>query len=118
MSEPTKESTLVSHIVKAIRAEHPGTLVWKIHGGPMQEVGIPDLIACHDGVLVGIEVKLRRPGESDAALARRVTQHQQRQLARIREAGGRAGVATTVGEALLILTEGGSHRPQVDTYVM
>ena len=57
-----------------------GGLPYKIHGGDLyQESGIPDILACWNGLFFGIEVK--RPGEKPTAL-------QLAQGLRIKKAGG------------------------------
>lgn len=38
-------------------AEGRGWLVWKLHGGPMQQSGLPDLLMFKDGRTLAIEVK-------------------------------------------------------------
>ena len=53
--------------------------------------GIPDIIACVNGLYVGIEVK--KPGKLDT-----VSPIQQHQLAQIREAKGLALVASCVAD--------------------
>lgn len=51
------ESRLVGKILNFLNANYPG--YWqKIHGGPFQSRGIPDIIGCHRGRFIGIEVKL------------------------------------------------------------
>ncbi|MDL2207052.1 VRR-NUC domain-containing protein, partial [Eubacteriales bacterium OttesenSCG-928-N13] len=65
-----------------------------------QGAGLPDILAIApvSGRLVGIEVKRPKVG--------RLTELQKSQLARIEAAGGVAGVATSVEEALSILQRG------------
>jgi len=97
------ESVLVRSIVQAILREHPDAWVFKVHGSPYQMAGVPDLLVCIHGRLVAIEVKMPRPGESLAAALDRATPGQRHQIARIRKAGGSAGVVTSVtGVARLI----------------
>lgn len=91
------ESRIVSRIIAALNAL-PSTLVWKIHGGPFQAAGIPDIVGLHSGRFVGIEVKV--PGG-------KATKLQELTLARIEAAGGIAGIATSVDEALALI---GVHR--------
>lgn len=63
--------------------------VWymKVHGSMYQKAGVPDIIACVDGVFVGIEIK--RPGGKVSAL-------QQFQIDEINRNGGYAFVAYSV----------------------
>lgn len=72
----------------------------------MQEAGMPDLALCVQGRYVGIEVKLQRPGESYEHAWARVTAAQRNQLRRIVKAGGVAGVALSVEDALTIIEKG------------
>lgn len=87
------EADLVRKILKALRKEHPKDTWWKIHVGPFQERGIPDIIGCHHGRFIGFEVKL--PGKE-----KKLTMYQTRQLHLINEAGGYATTVTSVKEAL------------------
>lgn len=85
------ESTLQASIRSALLEAYPGSVVWKIHGGPMQAAGIPDLVGCIDGRFVGLEVKL--PGGEPTKL-------QAATLKAIRRAGGVGEVVTSIEEAL------------------
>jgi Holliday junction resolvase len=87
------EKDIVNAIKKALTRE--GAWVTKTHGS-LYSSGLPDLIACYKGRFVGIEVK--RPETRHT-----VTERQQAVLDRISAAGGLAGVATSVEEALAIL---------------
>ena len=75
---------------------------WLFHpvGGPYQEPGIPDLLICIDGLLVGMEIKFVHPGESRAHARNRATVQQRKKIRDIIAAGGMAGVVTSVEEAL------------------
>lgn len=88
---------LESAIVRSILAELK-PLGWfvKIHGGPYQSAGIPDIIGVMGGRFVAIEVK--RPGEVPTPIQRLV-------MRRIAEAGGIVGVATSVAEARAIIED-------------
>lgn len=59
----------------------------KIHGSMYQKAGVPDIIACVDGVFIGIEVK--RPGGIVSPL-------QQLNIDDINRSGGVAFVAYSV----------------------
>lgn len=98
--KPTTEAGLVRAITKEIVRRWPASVVYKIHGGPQQEVGIPDLLVAVGGRLVGIEVKHQKPGESRRAALARVSAVQQRQIDRLRAAGCVAGVALSPDEAV------------------
>lgn len=105
MSEPTNEAGLVRVITKEIARAWPASVVYKIHGGPQQEVGIPDLLVIVSGRLVGIEVKYQRPGESRKHALGRVSAVQSRQIERLRSAGAVAGPALSVGDAFSLIEE-------------
>jgi Holliday junction resolvase len=92
MTQP--ESRLRTAIAAALHAKGARTI--KYHGSIYGESGVADLLACYQGYFVAIEVK--RPGEHPTAI-------QARFLDSIREAGGRAGVATTIPEALKIMLD-------------
>lgn len=56
-----------ARIGKKIREyiESIGGFVFKVHGGPQMMSGLPDLIACVQGLFIGIEVK--QPGQNPTA---------------------------------------------------
>lgn len=98
--KPPLEKIVVNKIRDALKAADVKWIM-KTHGSPYQQSGVPDLlcIAPGTGRLVGIEVK--RPNGKWKA-----TELQKKQIELIRDAGGVAGVATSVEEALAILNEG------------
>jgi len=85
------ETKLVEKIIDRMKAE--GGFWVKIHGGPMQQTGIPDIVGCYKGKFIGIEVKI--PGNKPSALQTVV-------LKELEEAGAKCGVAYSVEEALKI----------------
>lgn len=94
-----KETRLVTKIIKGLQTEYGSNMcLFKIHGGPHQKQGIPDIVGCLNGDFFGIEVK--NPGREDKA-----TPLQLNALRKIRMAGGIAGIATSLDEALEILSE-------------
>lgn len=99
------ESTLVTAIKRAILKNYPDAWVLKVVGSPQQESGVPDLLVCVQGRLVGLEVKRQRPGESAAYARGRATPIQLAQLARIRAAGGIAGVVLSAEEAMALIMQ-------------
>jgi hypothetical protein len=114
------ETRIVKLILDAAKALPRPIWIEKIHGGPYQAAGIPDLIGCYEGELFGVEVKdpdaLVTPSERAAVekltslgiptgRAKGCTALQALHIRRIIDAGGRAGVATGVEEALAIITE-------------
>lgn len=96
----TTEKQLVESIRLAIDREYPDAWVFKVHGGPYQRVGVPDLLVCVQGLLVGLEVKHQKPGESETHARGRVTASQQDQIDKIVRAGGYAREVLTVEEAM------------------
>jgi len=91
------EKAIQADIVKHLRAS--GAWVFKVHGGPLQLKGVPDLVGCWNGVMFALEVK--KPGE-------RLTAIQAHIIEQIKAAGGVAGRVECVAdvEALCVLTTG------------
>lgn len=85
------EGRLQLLIRKALELEFPGSWWIKVHGGPYQSAGIPDLIGCVRGTMFGLEVKL--PGE-------RATLIQLATLDKMKLAGACTGIVTGIEEAL------------------
>jgi hypothetical protein len=73
--------------------EHAGAFVFKIHGGPQMMAGLPDLIVCHGGRFIGVEVKM--PGANP-------TPRQQFVHSLIKRAGGEVIVARSVEDIFVI----------------
>lgn len=86
------ESQLTRKMVKALN-ELPHTWARKIHGGPHQRAGIPDILGCTYGMFFGLEAKM--PGKE-----RNVTQLQLYALKGISLAYGHNGVVTSVDQAV------------------
>jgi len=97
------ETLLVLRIVRAIRDEWPTAWVFKAHGNPYQSGGAPDLLVVVDGLLIGMEVKAQRRGESYARALRRVTLRQWAVIEDLRRAGATAGPVLSVDEALALV---------------
>ena len=77
--------------------------IWhfKHWGGPMGEKGISDIIGCHNGRFLAIEIKTERG---------RVTPHQQRFIDRVNAAGGIGFVARSIEDVTYHLGIGGRVR--------
>ena len=86
------EKLIVTKIIQALRKR--GCWVTKLHGGTLQQSGLPDLLVVYQGRAVFIEVK--RPGQAATAI-------QQHTLDLLQQHGATCGVATTIEEALHIL---------------
>jgi Holliday junction resolvase len=89
-----------SKISRAILTEirKVGAFAFKVHGGPMMLVGLPDIIACVDGRFVAFETKTPEKRKN-------VSKAQQRIHELIRRAGGVAVVVCGAREALGIIAE-------------
>ena len=85
------ETALVGKIIDRLKAE--GGFWVKIHGGPMQQTGIPDIIGCYKGKFVGIEVKV---GNNTPSALQVVV------LKELKQAGAKCGIAYSIEEALMI----------------
>jgi hypothetical protein len=97
------EGLLVAAIVREVRANWPEAWTFKVHGNPYQAAGAPDLLVIVRGLLVGIEVKARRRGESYAHAMERVTLRQWSRIEDLRRAGATAGPALSVDEAVALV---------------
>jgi Holliday junction resolvase len=89
-----RESRISGDIMDALRAE--GVFCFKIQGGPTMMVGLPDIIACVDGMFLGLETKV--PEKRSNVSVRQKYVH-----GLIRAAGGRVEVVCGVQEALGII---------------
>lgn len=102
---PTNETQLVNLIQESIRRDYPQAWVFNVVGHPYQRSGVPDLLVCLGGRLVGLEVKYQRPAESERHALGRASALQRKEIEGIRRAGGAAHVVTSVEQALAILHE-------------
>lgn len=89
------ETRLRKKIQKALGEKFPGALFLKIHGGPMQNVGVPDLLCCVNGIFVGLEIKTEKGVVSLA---------QEIMLGRIKKAKGVSAVVRSVEEAVTVVS--------------
>ena len=85
-----KESTLTRRLIVYLKENHNG-FWFKVHGGPYQQAGLPDIMGTPDGVLYGLEVKL--PGRPHP-----LTELQRFTLTRLHEAGAVVCVVTSLEE--------------------
>lgn len=90
MAQP--EARLSRAILELIRAR--GGFAFKVHGGPMMMVGLPDIVACYRGRFLALETKM--PGGS-------LHGRQPYVLSRIARAGGIVRVPRSVPDALALL---------------
>ena len=85
-----RESKLSRSIMAALTKR--GAFCFKIHGGPFMMAGLPDIIVCVDGKFVALETKM--PGGHASPI-------QQLIHSKIRQAGGRVYVVSSVPEAVI-----------------
>jgi hypothetical protein len=73
----------------------PSCFFFKVHGGPFQLDGIPDLVGCIDGLFCGFEVK--EPGEESSKI-------QLHRVSQIKKAGGCAGIVESFEDCIKLMT--------------
>lgn len=83
------ERWLQQEIVKRLKKMGPEVWWLKVHGGPYQRSGVPDLLICFWGRFVAVELK--KPGEKLEA-----TPAQKHELGRIAAANGLAAVVNSI----------------------
>lgn len=91
-----RESRISGAILTALRKE--GAFAFKIHGGPMMMVGLPDIVACVDGRFVCFETKTPEKRKNQSVAQKRIE-------GLIRRAGGISQVVCGVQEALGVVSE-------------
>lgn len=87
----TPESRITASITKYLKTLGPDCFYLKIHGGPMQRAGIPDLLVIHRGRWIFLEIKTQRGV---------VTPLQAAEMRRIEAAGGEAHVIRSLAEVV------------------
>ncbi len=93
---PSQPEAKLSKKIRLALGREVGGLWTKVHGGPFQSAGLPDIIGCVQGRFVGIEVK--RPGrEHTLAPLQRST------LDAIQSEGGIAFMSTSVEESVALV---------------
>lgn len=102
---PTNEAQIVGMIMREVPKHFPGAWVFKVVGSPYQMSGVPDLLFSVHGVLIGLEVKHQRPGESREAAFSRASPRQMYQLQQISKSGAYAAVVLSVDSALLAIQQ-------------
>lgn len=86
-----REAVLDAKALNRLRAR--GAWCFKVHGGPFQQIGVPDLIVCYRGLFIAIETKVKN---------NQTTPAQAYTIGKIREADGIAVVARTLMEILAV----------------
>lgn len=92
------ETRLQRRIQDAIKKAYPTSFGFKVHGGPFQRAGIPDLVVCIQGLYFGLEVKVPKKGKLSAI--------QVDTIEKINNAGGIAAEVTSPQEALDTIAKG------------
>lgn len=94
------QKVLESSIVKSIITTLHERGIWavKVHGGPTQVRGLPDIVAICSGIAIGLEVK--RLGGQPTAI-------QKYNLDKMAEAGAVTGCVHSVEESLELLQKAG-----------
>lgn len=100
---PSNETGLVRTIVRDVAKAYPDAWVFKVHGSPVQMVGVPDLLIVVQGRLIGAEVKHQKPGESREHALGRASGPQLRQIGLLRKAGAVADVVLSSEETLALI---------------
>lgn len=82
------EKQIVKKIVDMLGDLYPRAVFYKIHGGPFQAAGIPDIIGVINGRFIAIEVK--QPGKEKT-----LTPLQRSMITRLHKAGAIAFMSTS-----------------------
>jgi hypothetical protein len=90
------ESRLQLRIRKGLQREVGGKW-FKVHGGPFQSAGLPDLIGCVDGLFFGFEVKLPNDPKSKPTALQLAT------IAEYQSEGGYVCVVESLEEAVAVV---------------
>lgn len=91
------EKTVVKKIKDMLEKDFPG-FYFKSHGSGYQKTGIPDILGCHKGIFIGIEVKTPKTKNN-------VSELQKKCIRDINQAGGIAFVAWDENDVKTILTK-------------
>jgi hypothetical protein len=94
------ETKIVKSIKDGLIKLYPNCFFFKVHGNGFQKSGIPDLVGCINGRFIGIEVKDPKNKTYGATML------QLHMITLIKEAGGIAGIATSLEEARELIDNG------------
>jgi hypothetical protein len=89
-----REIKITNATIEALRKL--GAWCFKVHGGPMQEIGLPDIVGVFRGRGFGLEVK--SPGKEKS-----LTPRQALHIREIKRAGGISGVISAPEQATALL---------------
>ena len=95
--EIPKESYYQTKIIRFLKERYPKAVVWKAAAGPYSVSGIPDVCMILDGRFYGFEVKRPFVGAP--------SRMQLFMIKKIRDAGGVAGIVTSIREAEELIRE-------------
>lgn len=87
--------TRIQQAIQKMAREEFNAFIFKVHGSETMMAGLPDLIICHKGIFIGMEVKTAT-GVVSAIQHRRLTE--------IAVAGGVAVVVRSVSDARIVMT--------------
>ena len=93
-----KDSYYQTKILKYLKAKYPKAFIWKAAAGPYSYCGIPDVCMVLDGTYYGFEVKRPFIGKP--------SKMQLRTIRLIRQAGGVAGIVTSIKDVDEMIREG------------
>lgn len=86
-----RESGISQEIMKTLRKN--GVFCFKVHGSALMMAGLPDIIACVDGMFVAFETKVPEKRNNTSAIQKRIHEL-------IAAAGGWVGVVCGPAEAM------------------
>jgi len=89
-----REGKISKRIIDALTAK--GYYAFKVHGSEYQPAGLPDILACVEGLYIGFETKLPETRAN-------VSPIQQLRHEQIAAAGGKVFVVCSANEALRVL---------------
>ena len=90
------ERRITTNSLKALKKA--GAFAVKIHAGPNQNIGLPDICGCYKGY--GFVIEMKAPGKENT-----LTDRQREKLEKYANAGGFAYVCTSVAECLNVLKQ-------------
>ena len=93
MAREGPESRLQREVVKYLKSVS-GLFYFKVHGGTMQQPGIPDILVCYRGRFIGFELKAHN---------KRPTPLQAHTMARIVSCGGMALVVYNISDVQAVV---------------
>lgn len=93
-----------AHSLKMVKwlNTQPDTYAFKVHGGPHQKIGVSDIICCHRGHFVALEVKLPK-SKTNIKPKRHLTENQKKFIREIRKACGTAHMVTTLDQVKRVI---------------